>query len=129
LEARSTATTTVTAQRGSLYVAEEVAAAGVTMMPALGRLRVLRQWGGVMDMTMDGSPIISRTPYEGLILKRRMVLRWLYKGHFPAGGDVHRASDRTRLVAPTRRAPGPWIDLPPGAPIDERGIGPYPYAH
>src|SRR5882672_2203086 len=55
-------------QRGSLYVAEEIAAAGVTVMPDIARLRVLRQWGGVMDMSMDGSPIISKTPIAGLIL-------------------------------------------------------------
>jgi heterotetrameric sarcosine oxidase beta subunit len=37
----------------------------LTVMPALARLKVVRQWGGVMDMSMDGSPIISRTPLEG----------------------------------------------------------------
>ena len=31
-------------------------------MPALARLRVLRQWGGAMDMSLDGNPIISATP-------------------------------------------------------------------
>ena len=47
-------------QRGTLPVAQEVAAEAVTLMPGLARLKVLRQWGGVMDMTMDGSPIISQ---------------------------------------------------------------------
>src|SRR5207248_1109460 len=51
-------------QRGTLPMAEEVAAAAVTLLPGLARLKVLRQWGGVMDMSMDGSPIISATPLE-----------------------------------------------------------------
>src|SRR5262249_37437836 len=57
-------------QRGTLPMAEEVAAAAVTLLPGLARLKVLRQWGGVMDMTMDGSPIISKTPLPGPILNR-----------------------------------------------------------
>jgi sarcosine oxidase subunit beta len=40
----------------------------MALMPAIGRLRMLRSWGGVMDMTMDGSPIIDRTPIAGLYL-------------------------------------------------------------
>jgi glycine/D-amino acid oxidase-like deaminating enzyme len=31
-------------------------------MPAIGRLRILRSWAGLLDMSMDGSPIIDRTP-------------------------------------------------------------------
>src|SRR5712675_138467 len=49
-------------QRGTLPMTEEVAAAAMTLLPGLARLKVLRQWGGVMDMSMDGSPIISTTP-------------------------------------------------------------------
>src|SRR5881398_163287 len=51
-------------QRGTLPMAEEVAASAVTLLPGLARVRVLRQWGGVMDMSMDGSPIMlmSMTP-------------------------------------------------------------------
>ncbi|HVH83293.1 MAG TPA: sarcosine oxidase subunit beta family protein, partial [Steroidobacteraceae bacterium] len=55
-------------QRGTLPMVEEVTAAAVTLLPALARVKVLRQWGGVMDMTMDVSPIISATPLAGLIL-------------------------------------------------------------
>ncbi len=113
-------------QRGSLYVAEEVAAAGVTIMPGLARLRVLRQWGGVMDMTMDGSPIISKTPLDGLILNGG----WCYGGFkaIPAGGMC-----TAHLIA--QGSPHPLaahLDLErfaAGRTVDERGIGPYPYAH
>jgi sarcosine oxidase subunit beta len=113
-------------QRGTLPMAEEVAAAAVTLLPALARLKVLRQWGGVMDMTMDGSPIISRTPIEGLILNGG----WCYGGFkaIPAGGLT-----TAHLIA--RGAPHPaaaHLDLArfaEGRTVDERGIGPFPYLH
>ena len=113
-------------QRGSLYMAEEVAAAGVTVMPALARLRVLRQWGGVMDMSMDGSPIISKTPVDGLILNGG----WCYGGFkaIPAGG-----MSTAHLIARGAAHPlAAHLDLArfaAGRTVDERGIGPFPYAH
>ena len=33
---------------------------GMALMPMIGRVRMLRSWGGIMDMSMDGSPIIDR---------------------------------------------------------------------
>src|SRR5712672_37025 len=54
------------AQRGNLPVIEDVCEGGMAIMPMIGRLRVLRQWAGICDMTMDGSPIIDRTPIGGL---------------------------------------------------------------
>jgi methylglutamate dehydrogenase subunit A len=113
-------------QRGALPMAEEVAAAAVTLMPGLARLKVVRQWGGVMDMTMDGSPIISRTPLEGLILNGG----WCYGGFkaIPAGGMT-----TAHLIA--RGVPHPVaahlsLDrFATGRTVDERGAGPFPYAH
>jgi methylglutamate dehydrogenase subunit A len=113
-------------QRGTLPMAEEVAAAAVTLLPALARLKVLRQWGGVMDMTMDGSPIISKTPIEGLILNGG----WCYGGFkaIPAGGLT-----TAHLIA--HGVPHPaaaHLDLgrfAAGRTVDERGIGPFPYLH
>ena len=113
-------------QRGMLPMAEEVAAAAVTLLPPLARLRVLRQWGGVMDMSMDGSPIISKTPIEGLILNGG----WCYGGFkaIPAGGLT-----TAHLIA--HGAPHPaaaHLDLgrfAAGRIVDERGIGPFPYLH
>ena len=113
-------------QRGALPVAEEVAAAGLTMMPSLARLRVLRQWGGVMDMTMDGSPIISKTPVTGLLLNGG----WCYGGFkaIPAGGWC-----TAHLIARDTSHPlAAHLDLgrfAAGRTVDERGIGPYPYLH
>jgi len=113
-------------QRGTLPMAEEVAAAGVTLLPALARLKVLRQWGGVMDMTMDGSPIISKTPVEGLILNGG----WCYGGFkaIPAGGLT-----TAHLIAHGGPHPAAaHLDLgrfAAGRTIDERGVGPFPYLH
>ena len=56
------------AQRGNLPCVEETCEEAMALMPAIGRLRMLRSWGGIMDMSMDGSPIIDRTPIEGLYL-------------------------------------------------------------
>ncbi len=56
------------AQRGNLPMIEESCEEAMALMPAIGRLRMLRHWGGIMDMTMDGSPIIDRTPIGGLYL-------------------------------------------------------------
>jgi len=72
------------AQRGNLPVIEEVCEGGMALMPMLGRLRVLRSWGGVCDMTMDGSPIIDRTPVDGLYFNGG----WCYGGFkaTPASG-------------------------------------------
>jgi methylglutamate dehydrogenase subunit A len=70
--------------RGNLPMAEHVMEAGMTLMPMIGRARVLRAWGGIMDMTPDGSPIIDRTPVEGLYLDGG----WCYGGFkaVPASG-------------------------------------------
>ena len=72
------------AQRGSLSLVEHVAEAGVALIPALSRLRFLRSWGGIMDMSMDGSPIIDRTPVDNLYLNTG----WCYGGFkaTPASG-------------------------------------------
>jgi sarcosine oxidase subunit beta len=113
-------------QRGTLPMVEEVTAAAVTLLPALARVKVLRQWGGVMDMTMDGSPIISRTPVEGLILNGG----WCYGGFkaIPAGGFT-----TAHLIAHGAAHPlAAHLDLArfaAGRTVDERGIGPFPYLH
>ena len=113
-------------QRGTLPMVEEVTAAAVTLLPALARVRVLRQWGGVMDMSMDGSPIISRTPLEGLILNGG----WCYGGFkaIPAGGFT-----TAHLIANgAPHAVAAHLDLArfaAGRTVDERGVGPSPWLH
>ncbi|MDR3514950.1 MAG: sarcosine oxidase subunit beta family protein [Azospirillaceae bacterium] len=56
------------AQRGNLPTIEDSCEEAMALIPALGRLRLLRHWSGIMDMSMDGSPIIDRTPIAGLYL-------------------------------------------------------------
>ncbi len=113
-------------QRGTLPMAEEVTAAAMTLLPGLARVQVLRQWGGIMDMSMDGSPIISHTPVPGLVLNGG----WCYGGFkaIPAGGMT-----TAHLIATGTPHPlAAHLDLArfaEGRTIDERGVGPYPYAH
>ncbi len=93
------------AQRGNLPVIEDVMEGGMAMWPALGRVRMLRHWGGIMDMSMDGSPIIDKTPVDGLYLNAG----WCYGGFkaTPASGWTLRASDRARRTARGRRGLSP----------------------
>jgi len=53
-------------QRGSLPVTEETLAAVCELFPMFRRMRMMRQWGGIVDTCPDASPIISKTPVEGL---------------------------------------------------------------
>ena len=55
-------------QRGSFSHIEETVRALVETFPMISRLRMLRQWGGIVDMTGDRSPIISTTPVEGIFI-------------------------------------------------------------
>ena len=55
-------------QRGSFHHIEETVRALVETFPMISRLKMLRQWGGIVDMTGDRSPIISRTPVEGIYI-------------------------------------------------------------
>jgi sarcosine oxidase subunit beta len=52
-------------QRGSFHHIEETVRALIETFPIISRLKMLRQWGGIVDMTGDRSPIISKTPVEG----------------------------------------------------------------
>jgi sarcosine oxidase subunit beta len=72
------------AQRGNLPIVEDVCEGGMAVMPAIGRVRMLRSWGGIMDMSMDGSPIIDHAPMPGLYLNTG----WCYGGFkaTPASG-------------------------------------------
>ena len=94
-------------QRGTLPMAEEVALAAVTLLPGLARVKVLRQWGGVMDMSMDGSPIISKTRVDGLDPQRRLVLRRLQGHPGRRHGTAHLIARGTPASARRASGPGP----------------------
>ncbi|MEZ5444612.1 MAG: sarcosine oxidase subunit beta family protein [Gammaproteobacteria bacterium] len=53
-------------QRGSFHVIEGTLAAIVELFPSLSRVRMNRQWGGIVDICPDACPILSRTPVRGL---------------------------------------------------------------
>ena len=114
------------AQRGNLAMIEHVAAAAVTAFPSFSRLRIMRHWAGIMDMTMDGSPIIGKTPIDNLYLNGG----WCYGGFkaTPASGwcFAHTiAQDRPHPL----NAPFSLDRFARGYTIDERGAGPYPDLH
>ncbi len=114
------------AQRGNLPVIEDVVESGVSLIPALGRVRLLRAWGGVMDMSMDGSPFIDKTAVEGLYFNGG----WCYGGFkaTPASGwcFAHLMStDRPHETATAYR-----LDrFRTGHMIDEKGMGAQPNLH
>ncbi|KPG01479.1 sarcosine oxidase subunit beta [Rhodopseudomonas sp. AAP120] len=114
------------AQRGNLPTIEDICEGGMALMPAIGRARILRTWAGLVDMSMDGSPIIDRTPTQGLYLNAG----WNYGGfkatpgsglvfaHLIARDEPHPAATELRLDRFAR-----------GAVIDEKGQGAQPNLH
>ncbi|CDZ49074.1 sarcosine oxidase subunit beta family protein [Neorhizobium galegae] len=114
------------AQRGNLATVEHTMEEGVSLIPGLSRAKVLRSWGGVMDMSMDGSPIIDRTPIDNLYLN----CGWCYGGfkatpasgfcfaHLIAKNETHHVTRFMRLDRFER-----------GYTIDEAGRGPQPNLH
>jgi sarcosine oxidase subunit beta len=114
------------AQRGNLPTVEDIVEGGVALWPGLGRLRVLRHWGGLVDMTMDGSPIIDRTPVDGLYLNAG----WCYGGFkaTPASGWCF-AHMIARDEPHALNAPFRLDRFAAGAVIDEKGQGAQPNLH
>lgn len=114
------------AQRGNLPVVEDVCEGGMAIMPMIGRTRLLRMWGGIMDMSMDGSPIIDRTPIEGLYFNGG----WCYGGFkaTPASGLTFAhllATDSPHVTAEALR----FDRFEKGLMIDEKGAGAQPNLH
>ncbi len=111
------------AQRGNLPVFESVIEAAVTLFPMLSRARLLRAWGGLQDMSMDGHAVIDETPIKGLYLNGG----WCYGGFkaTPAAGEcfAHLLSTEQphELAKPYR------LDrFRTGYLLDEKGQGPNP---
>jgi sarcosine oxidase subunit beta len=114
------------AQRGNLPTVEDIIEGGVALWPGLGRLRLLRHWGGLIDMSMDGSPIIDRTPIDGLYLNGG----WCYGGFkaTPASGWCF-AHMIARDVPHALNAPFRLDRFAAGTVIDEKGQGAQPNLH
>ncbi|MHB1869864.1 MAG: sarcosine oxidase subunit beta family protein [Steroidobacteraceae bacterium] len=114
-------------QRGQFAKAQSVAECAVALIPAISRLKLLRHWGGIQDMTPDGGPFICRTPVRNLYFNGG----WCYQGfkatpavgwclaHTIARDEEHPLS---RCYSLERFERG-------GATLDEYGHGHWPYRH
>ena len=114
------------AQRGNLDTLEDVCESGLALMPTISKARLLRMCGGIMDMTMDGSPIIDKTHIKGLY----MNAGWCYGGfkatpasgwcfaHLIAKDYSHSLSENFKLDR-----------FKNGYMIDEKGRGAQPNLH
>ena len=114
------------AQRGNLPTVEDVCEGGMEIMPMIGKSKLLRMWGGIMDMSMDGSPFIDKTKIDGLYFNGG----WCYGGfkatpasgfcfaHLLSKGEPHETASDFRLDRFRR-----------GAIIDEKGQGAQPNLH
>ena len=113
-------------QRGNLPALEEVVTCGLQVFPMMSRLRMMRHWGGVMDMTMDGSPIIDKLPIDGLYLDGG----WCYGGFkaTPGSGWVFAHTIANDRPHPLNEAFS-LGRFAAGHVIDEKGAGPVPNAH
>ena len=114
------------AQRGGLPIVEHSLQSAKALMPSLSRLKLLRHWAGVMDMSMDGSPIITKTPVDGLYLNGG----WCYGGFkaTPASGWCY-AWTIAKDEPHEDNAEFTLNRFERGYQIDEKGMGPTPNAH
>lgn len=102
---------------------EQVVQSAVALLPQIGALRMLRQWAGTNDMTMDGSPLMDRLRWDNVFLNGG----WCYGGFkgIPASGAAFAkfvasgtAPDLIKAYRLSRFATGHMLD--------ERGAGPFP---
>lgn len=114
------------AQRGGLPLVEHTFASAKALIPAISRLRLMRNWGGVMDMTMDGSPIICKSPVDGFYINGG----WCYGGFkaTPASGFCF-AWTLAKDEPHPDNAEFTLDRFRNGYQIDEKGMGPTPNAH
>jgi len=113
-------------QRGSFRITEQNLAHALELFPQLSRLKLMRHWAGVMDMTMDGSPIIDRTPVRGLYIDGG----WCYGGFkaIPGSGFCFAHTIAHDQPHPLNAAFS-LARFRAGPLINERGAPPMPNAH
>ena len=104
------------AQRGNMPVIRNVLGAVAAQYPTLGRVRLLRQWAGIVDVVPDSSPIIGASPVAGLFLD----CGWGTGGFkaIPVGGTVLAHQIATNSPHPLA-APFSLERFTTGALIDE----------
>jgi sarcosine oxidase subunit beta len=114
------------AQRGNLPIVHDVCEAATSILPCLSRVRLVRHWSGLVDMSMDGSFFMCKTPLDNLYLNAG----WNYGGFKASPASGWYFAD---LIANDR--PDPVIEnhnlqrFARGINIDERGAGPDPKLH
>ena len=114
------------AQRGALPIVQDVAECATAILPCLGRLRLLRHWSGVMDMSMDGSFFICKTPLDNLYLNAG----WNYGGFKASPGSGWYFADLIANDRPLKEIANHDLKrFERGINIDERGAGPDPKLH
>jgi heterotetrameric sarcosine oxidase beta subunit len=114
------------AQRGNLPMVQDVAEAAMAIFPSLGRIRLLRHWAGVMDMTMDGSFFICKTPINNLYLNAG----WNYGGFKASPASGWYFADLIANENPHNYVQNHNLErFEKGINIDERGAGPDPKLH
>ena len=108
-------------QKGNLPIIEEAVSAALQMFPMLSRVRMLRHWGGIMDMTLDGSPIIAKTSIDNFYINGG----WCYGGFkaTPASGWVFAHTLANDAPHELNRAHS-LERFETGAVIDDKGAGP-----
>lgn len=113
-------------QRSNLPVIEHVVQSMLALFPGFARLRMLRTWAGVMDMSMDGSPILGLSPLRNLYLN----CGWCYGGFkaTPASGWCFAHTIATGQPHPLN-APYSLDRFVTGRTIDEKGAGPFAWSH
>ena len=108
-------------QRGNPPIIEETVVGGMELFPNLSRVRLMRHWAGVMDMTLDGSPIIGKSPIDNFYInggwcyggfKATPGSGWLF-AHTIAHDEPH-ALNRPHTLERFER----------GRVIDDKGVGP-----
>lgn len=112
------------AQRGNLPVARSVITALAAQYPSFSRVRLVRQWAGIVDIAPDSSPILGASPVPGLFLN----CGWGTGGFksIPAGGYLlahHMATGRAHPLA----APFALDRFRTGALIDEAAASGIPH--
>lgn len=114
------------AQRGNLPVVEDVCEGGMSLMPAIGKARLLRMWGGNVDMSMDGSPIIDKTHIGGLYFNGG----WCYGGFKATPASGYSFAHLLATDTPHKTAKAYRLDrFERGLMIDEKGQGAQPNLH
>ncbi len=106
------------AQRGSFETIEGTLQAICELFPAFGRMRMLRSWGGIVDVCPDASPIISRTPVGGLYIN----CGWGTGGFKATPGSGHVFADLVANDRPNELAAPFRLDrFSTGYLVDEHG--------